>query len=319
METLKSVTSIFIRTFGPLGFLFGGVLTMMGEWAVLLFGEGPFSTFLQGNGERIGFTLFIFCGLIMVLRMEWRFREHEEYFGNEAQKKLWRMGILPTRDYYLNYVREGDYGVVNRFWEAGTVNVNNGRGRWDIHIACEAGHAAIVQGLLERGVDPKITDQDGFTPLMTAVRFKHSKIIDLLLHHDCALNTKSSKQGCSALFVAAVHHDEPEIAATLLAHGAEIESVDHNNLTPLMAAVAQQRWKVASLLIDRGADANRVDGSGATLMDYTALYNAPREFVARLEGLGIKKSPLNLKRVSGGFSAPAGITIKWEAQPNVTG
>lgn len=311
MSKVKTFASLVGRAFGPIGTLISAVLAVLGEWSDTLFGPDTLSPFIQENLSHIGITLFVLCVAAAILRMEWRLREVDSYFGNEHRKRLMLDGIPPTRDEYVRYVGEGDYGVVNRFWLAGISNVGDHRNRTDLHVACEYGHAAIVQGILERGGDPKRQDSTGLTPLMASAIPGNVKVMDVLLQHDCALNAKSTHGGCSALFIASAYGHVQAIDL-LLKHGADIDAVDHANLTPLMGAIAQSKWKASELLLDSRADAARVDSFGATTLDYAIAHNAPNELIQKLEGRGAKASIPALKKNGGGFSRYGHVRVSWE-------
>ncbi|KAL4779776.1 ankyrin repeat-containing domain protein [Aspergillus varians] len=60
--------------------------------------------------------------------------------------------------------------------------VRSRTGRTVLHMAVEAGHLAIVDLLIQRGVDAN-TSHEGYSPLHAAVANKHPEIADLLLAH----------------------------------------------------------------------------------------------------------------------------------------
>ena len=250
MGKLKNLYQLCKQVFGPLILILGGGFTVFSEWAGVLFPDGAFP-FLEKNGFRIGITVFIVAGIYLILRTESKLRELDELLSNKHMRGLWVDGIPPTLDEYIRYVQQGDFGVVNRFWQAGISNVTDSRGRSDLHVSCEAGHAAIVQGILERGGNPKGHDGSGLTPLMLSAIEGRAQVIDVLLQHDCAVNAKSSNDGCSALFIASAYGHDRAIEA-LLNQGAEVDARDHNNLTPLMASVARKNWNTATLLLGAG-------------------------------------------------------------------
>jgi ankyrin repeat protein len=221
---------------------------------------------------------------------------------NEHARALWSDGIPYTREQYMQYIRQGDFPIVNRFWSAGLANIVDGYGKTDLHYACEHGHAAIADELLRRGGDSQRADNNGHTPLMLAIVGKHTKVVERLLNHNCAINTTARKYGYSALFIAACHN-HLHFVEMLLNEGADIDSVDHNNLTPLMAAIAQNSWDVAEYLVLRGANLKRTDAYGATIMDYALTRNPPDKFMQKLRDAGVEVA---IPRLKGGARAMVG-------------
>ena len=69
-------------------------------------------------------------------------------------------------------------------------------GRTPFHLACEKGNINLVKKLLEAGVDPNVTDEFGFTPLMRAVLNTHvsdtdmSSIVTIICNGGCNVNAK---------------------------------------------------------------------------------------------------------------------------------
>jgi hypothetical protein len=118
--------------------------------------------------QAIGLTFVALGVTAAVIRHEWMFYEYRELIGNEHSSSLWKDGIPPTRDEYFRYLGQGDFGVVNRFWQAGILKFLDAYGSSDLHIACANGHAAIAEELIKRGSDTRVPDKRGHTPLMLA-------------------------------------------------------------------------------------------------------------------------------------------------------
>jgi len=77
----------------------------------------------------------------------------------------------------------------------------NGSGYNSMTAAVTAGHTAIVQWLLESGVDPNYRYGPGYTPLLSAAANGHLEIAKLLLAHGADLHA-TSNDGKSALALA---------------------------------------------------------------------------------------------------------------------
>jgi hypothetical protein len=296
--------------FWPAAAAFGAVATMAGEWANVVFGDGFLTPFIHQNLSRIGLTIFLISGVAFILKMEWRYRETDAYLGNEHKKALLLEGIPPIPGEYLRYVEKGNYKVVKRFWDAGVINVRDHYDRSDLHVACQGAHAAIADGILEAGADPKAYDGEGLTPLMRAAIGGNLLVVENLLRHNCAVNAKSLPHGTSALYIAAAY-GQLEVIKLLLRHGAETDAVDHNNLSPLMAALAREHWDAAKLLIESGADVSRIDRYGATVMNYAEQHKAPDDLIAELVKRNAKPANRNLWQSGSGFAAVGFVHPTW--------
>lgn len=298
------------RAFLVVGVCLAALATAFGAFQGISGGDGLWS--LGPNDLiNVGVASFVFFGTLIIVRHEMLLFEVQELYGNEYARKLLADGIPPYREVYFQYLRSGDYEVVNRFWLAGFANVKDSHGQTDLHIACERGHAAIADGIIRRGGDTKRPDEQGMTPLMLAAVEGHVKVAEVLLSHDPAMNSKSALHGCSALFIAAAH-GRLNLVEALLNEGAEIDSFDHDNRTPLLAALAQQKWPVATRLIEAGASVTRGDGDGANAMDYAAAFHAPENLVQAIQQLGGELSNPRFSSTGGGFSRVGHIRIQWE-------
>lgn len=108
----------------------------------------------------------------------------------------------------------------------------------DIVAAAAAGDVATVTAYLERGGDPDVRADRGWTPLIAAARNGHARMVDLLL-----------------------------------AHGASPDLPNHNGTTPLMFAKTDAFGSgdlgIMERLVAAGADVNRRDNAGLTILHYT--------------------------------------------------
>jgi len=288
----------------------GGLAVVFGLIADIS-GGSTFWSLTPDDWLRVGLVLIALFGAATLFRHEYLMHEFGQMWGNEHARKLLQDGIPPYRGFFFQHLRDGNYAIANRFWLAGFVNITDSRGKSDIHLACEKGHSAIADGIIRLGGDPKRPDSEGLTPLMLAAIEGHKKVAETLLQHDCAMNAKSADHGVSALFIAAAH-GRLSVVGTLQEEGAEIDAFDHNNMTPLMAAIAQRKWDVANFLLGVGADATRKDGSGATMLDHASVVNAPKDLIGKLKAAGAKASTPKLKSTGRGFSRTGHVRVQWE-------
>jgi ankyrin repeat protein len=129
-----------------------------------------------------------------------------------------------------------------------------------------------VRDLLARGASPEARDEDGRTPVFSAVLGGSLALLGLLLEAKADVNARDDR-GCTPLHYAA-EEVLPEMASLLLARGADVGARDEEGNTPLARAVfsARGRHEVARILIKHGARDDQPNRAGET----------PRELAERL-------------------------------------
>lgn len=158
--------------------------------------------------------------------------------------------------------------------EGANVNAAALGGETALHFAASRGHMAVFQLLLERGADVRARSGEGITPLHLAAASNEEVIVCLLLGKgaDPKLQTTGSDgricKGATALHLAASNRDLIDL---LLKHGAELEAADASGWTVLFHAVASKNsTSTVPHLVDLGADINRADRRGNTVLHLKA-------------------------------------------------
>ena len=77
----------------------------------------------------------------------------------------------------------------------------------------------VVSTLFKNGADPKLANNDGWTPLMVASQNGHSDVVELLLKWYVLINTQN-KEGVTAIY-SACQNGHSSIVSTLLNNGAD--------------------------------------------------------------------------------------------------
>ena len=126
-----------------------------------------------------------------------------------------------------------------------------------------------VSRCLEMGMDVRVLDTDGATPLYWALRARNPDpdVVEVLLTAGAEVNEKLSIQGVTGtpLLVAAGSRGGASALRLLLEAGADtaFRSVP-KGLTALHLAAMNESWEGVSLLLEYGAEANAEDDEGET-------------------------------------------------------
>ncbi len=121
-----------------------------------------------------------------------------------------------------------------------------------------------VRTLLARGADPNARDDQGRTPIFSAVLGGSVALLGLLLETKADVNARDER-GATALHVAA-EEVLPEAATLLIGRGADVNAQDEEGNTPLSRAVffARGRYDVVRLLMKAGARDDIANRAGET-------------------------------------------------------
>lgn len=144
------------------------------------------------------------------------------------------------------------------------LNVRSHYGRTPLHWAVRANFQAMSAWLLEKGANPNLQDVSGYTPLQETIWGGYSEIARLLMARKANPNLPDN-QGRTPLHRVTDGIDPQrnlEIAALLLANGADLEARDVSDYTPLFAA--ERNAKITALLLAGGADPNAHSKYGLT-------------------------------------------------------
>jgi len=199
-----------------------------------------------------------------------------------------------------------------------------------IFDAIRQGNADQVRALL--AADPTLADSrtpEGATPVLWAIYTRHAELAPLLLEgrppdffEACALGDSVRASDLASGDPAVVNQHSGDgftglgyacffghagLAKLLLDSGADVNLAARNGLavSPLHSAVARDDASLVGLLLERGADANAVEGSGMTPL-HTAAGHGNREVIALLRAAGARaiaakdgRTPADIARAYG--------------------
>jgi len=195
-----------------------------------------------------------------------------------------RLGDGSTALHWAVHLRHTD--IVDVLLRAGaSVTETNRHGVPVAWLAAENGDGAILERLLNAGVDANIAMPGGETLLMTAARTGDPDTVRLLLARGADPDAREESRGQTALMWAAARNNV-SVVRILAEMGAEIEARTDNpsatpgrtfastpptGFTPLLFAVRAGHLEVANILLDAGADVNDAvsDGQSALVVAAT--------------------------------------------------
>ena len=154
--------------------------------------------------------------------------------------------------------------------------------------AAVAGSADAMAYLIEAGADVNAQNAFGTTALIMSIT--QPAKVKLLLDHGANVNL-ASKQGRTALFVAAMSNPSADVVRLLVAKGADIRAKDAFRNTTLTAAAYGNDLDTIRLVVDAGVDVNAAGVTGITPL-LGASYNGNVAAVRLLLGKGAKANTI---------------------------
>jgi len=176
-------------------------------------------------------------------------------------------------------------------------NARDARGRTALHLALESERTASVSILLEHGARHDLLTRlaesdeaaaravrdflqaaneaapDGTTPLHYAVRFGRRAAVEALLAQGADPNAVAERWWMERTPLhSTAMRGHAEIARWLLQAGADLESRNEHDYTPLLLAVRWARWAVVDVLLSAGADREARDAQGLGARDWPRLF-----------------------------------------------
>ncbi|XP_043549171.1 ankyrin repeat and SOCS box protein 18-like isoform X1 [Chiloscyllium plagiosum] len=172
-----------------------------------------------------------------------------------------------------------------------------------LHAACENAHTECTQQLLEHGANPRLLTEDGLsalhlcnttqtfrcaklllkyradvnqlsedleTPLHVAAKQGLHNHVHLYLRYGATVNTMNGHResplgcACSNAWSLESQEDYLRVCQVLILSGADVNSVDDENRSPLHKASKNASFQLVQLLLKHKADVNAIDYNGCS-------------------------------------------------------
>ena len=174
----------------------------------------------------------------------------------------------------------GHVEVLRLLVEAGAHIADADLSHWTgLHVACDAGHANIVEFFMAHVDGRRIVNFKTAGPLWTALHFAamagNAGLCNLLLQNGRASVNELTKDGWSALHFAS-NGGHREAVFQICNAGADVNYADpQNQETALHMACREGHRKTAELFLERGARVSLLDANGTTPIAAAVLHGFP--------------------------------------------
>jgi ankyrin repeat protein len=123
-----------------------------------------------------------------------------------------------------------------------------------LHAACVGNHLEIARHLLKRGADVNSGRGDWSTPLIAAAALDHQTLLQELLEHpDIAINEVGGPENATAMLYG-IHHLPLQSIELLCKKGATVQITDSNGCGPCMLAAQSGRLEILQYLCEQHKD-----------------------------------------------------------------
>ena len=124
-----------------------------------------------------------------------------------------------------------------------------------LHTWCRDGNYEKIKDFISTCEDLSLRlayrrGKSGYTPIHEAVNKGHSKVVDLLLHHDGDVNCRANNE-LTLLHLAATN-GHADCVRVLLMHNADISARDENGRTPIQVAELNSKHAIMKILKSAG-------------------------------------------------------------------
>jgi ankyrin repeat protein len=131
-------------------------------------------------------------------------------------------------------------------------------------LAAESGDFYLMEGILGHSAAlVRAVNADGWTGLHLAAHYGHREVAALLIAHGADVSARSQNALANQpIHAAAAGRSAAAIIRLLLSRGADVNATQHGGFTALHAAAQNGDAALAAMLLDQGADPNRKADDG---------------------------------------------------------
>ncbi|XP_054099432.2 fibronectin type 3 and ankyrin repeat domains protein 1 isoform X2 [Callithrix jacchus] len=157
-------------------------------------------------------------------------------------------------------------------------------------LACYEGHLDVVKYLRRHGASWQARDLGGCTALHWAADGGHCSVIEWMIKDGCEVDVVDTGSGWTPLMRVSAVSGNQRVASLLIEAGANVNVKDRNGKTPLMVAVLNNHEELVQLLLDKGADASIKNEFGKGVLEMARVFDR-QSVVSLLEERKKKQRP----------------------------
>lgn len=193
------------------------------------------------------------------------FLMHQAREGSE-RRRSYIPEVMEIESWYFDIrsascFREGS--SVTRSYSLDNSDRSSDRLRTPLQIACDIGHAKLVNMLITKGADMDVEGGEYFTVIQAAAARGNAEVVQQLINRGAAVNKTGGPYGCA--LIAALQNNHLDIARQLLNGGADLNIRPHGR-SLLQDACAAGNLVDAEFLLNANADINYKPGKDGTAL-----------------------------------------------------
>ena len=152
------------------------------------------------------------------------------------------------------------------------VNMADNLGNTALIRASKYGHADCVKLLIKSGANVNIRNTNGLTALMETIQLAQVECVKILINSGADVNIKNVF-GETALTLASKHRYSSSIVESLVGAGADVNSEDILGRPVIISAISKCSERDLNFLLSSGADVNSIDANNNTPLIVAAEQN----------------------------------------------
>ncbi|KAK2578283.1 hypothetical protein KPH14_012873, partial [Odynerus spinipes] len=156
-------------------------------------------------------------------------------------------------------MEESNANIVTLLVEKGaTILLDNDRKETVLHYAAKNGVLELAKSMINKGINVDVRTNEGLTPLHVAANDGRFEIVTYLCDLGADVNALNNRGSTPLHFAVNNTMMASEIIKYLIDNGAEIDIENNYGNTPLRLSIHDKNFEVAKLLIEKGANINKI-------------------------------------------------------------